>query len=96
MSGNEALEELQRLVKQPLPGGRGFQASREARMQHLHEKVINELIDLVVEVNSPRDLAEMYLEQLFGDEFGRYRLVLTDDFQEMWKDYHPEDHNGQN
>jgi hypothetical protein len=90
------LEELRSLLAQPLPGGRGFQATREKRIQHLHEVVINTLLQLVTDTYSHRELAEMYLEEHFGDEFGRPRLVLSQEFQELWADFHPDDDEAEN
>jgi hypothetical protein len=80
------LEELQAELKRPLPGGRGFQAAREKRIHALHEAIVKRLVVAVKDTYSHQDLAEMYLDEHFGDELARPRIVLTDDFQEMWKD----------
>lgn len=80
------LEELQAELKRPLPGGRGFQAARERRIHALHEAVVKRLVTAVMDTYSHKDLAEMYLDEAFGDELARPRVVLTEQFLEMWKD----------
>lgn len=80
------MEELQSLLAQPLPGGRGFQAAREKRIHYLHEQIVTRLATAVMDTYSHKDLAEMYLDEAFGDELARPRIVLSDEFKEMWKD----------
>jgi hypothetical protein len=85
------LEELQSLLKQPLPGGRGFQAARQKRIEYLHDRVLDSLITDIVDVNGARDLAIMWLEAITGMDVDQHRIVENKEFQEIWADYHPED-----
>jgi hypothetical protein len=38
-------EELQRLIKEPLPGGRGFQAAKAKRMEDLRAIVVRDMFE---------------------------------------------------
>jgi hypothetical protein len=80
------LDELKAELQRPLPGGRGFQAAREKRIHHLHEQIVKRLVTAVKDTYSHHDLAEMYLDEAFGDELARPRVVLTEQFTEMWND----------
>jgi len=80
------LDELKAELKRPLPGGRGFQAARDRRIHTLHEEVVKRLVIAVKDTYGHQQLAEMYLDEMFGDELGRPRIVLTDEFNEIWTD----------
>jgi hypothetical protein len=85
------LEELQSLLAQPLPGGRGFQKKRQERIAYLHNKVVDELITNIVDVNGARDLAVMWLEEVTGMDVDLPRICENKEFKEIWADYFPED-----
>jgi hypothetical protein len=80
------LEELKAELQRAFPKGFSNQSAREKRIHHLHEQIIKRLVMAVKDTYSHHDLAEMYLDEAFGDELARPRIVLTEDFQEMWKD----------
>lgn len=63
-----------------------FQAARERRIYALHEAVIKRLVTAVKDTYSHQDLAEVYLDEAFGDELARPRVVLSEQFTEMWND----------
>lgn len=85
------LEELQYLLAQPLPGGRGFQKDREERMKYLCRIVVASLVENMVDANGADRLAIMYLELLCNKEIGDPRIVQTKPFQAIWADYHPDE-----
>lgn len=85
------LEELKHLLAQPLPGGRGFQEARAKRIEYLHGEVMKTIIQLMVDVNSASDLAEQLIETWCGKQVEDPRIVTTDEFNELWTDYHPAD-----
>lgn len=85
------MEELQSLLKQPLPGGRGFQEARRKRMEYLHNKILDSLITNIVDVNGARDLAIMWLEAVTGMQSEQLCIVENKEFRDIWKDYNPDE-----
>lgn len=83
-------EELQRLIKEPLPGGRGFQAAKAKRMEDLRAIVVRDMFEQMNDCEGVRGLFEMYMELLCGKDLSDPRICGTEQFKSLWNDYHPE------